>query len=85
MGWNELLLKKKACPLFHGLPDSPYVYFCHSYYPQPDDKRAIAATCDYAKDFAAVIWQENILGVQFHPEKSQENGIMMLKNFVKRC
>jgi len=82
MGWNQLKVINKDCPLFKNIADNSYVYFCHSYYPQPENRKIIAAVTDYGTDFASVIWQENIYSVQFHPEKSQETGLKMLKNFV---
>lgn len=81
MGWNQLKIKND-CPLLKDAADNSYVYFCHSYYPQAQDKKVIAATCDYGINFAAVIWQDNVYGMQFHPEKSQDTGLKMLKNFV---
>ncbi len=92
MGWNQLRQiqnpKSKIqnkCPLLKDVPDGAYVYFCHSYYPEPADKNIIAATTDYGIDFASVVWQDNLYGVQFHPEKSQGIGLKMLKNFVELC
>ena len=82
MGWNQLKVKNNACPLLKGVADNSYVYFCHSYYPKPYDGRLIAATTDYGIDFTSVLWQDNIYGVQFHPEKSQETGLKILRNFV---
>ncbi len=82
MGWNQLKVKNSACPLLKGVADNSYVYFCHSYYPKPYDRRLIAATTDYGIDFTSVLWQDNIYGVQFHPEKSQEVGLKILRNFV---
>ncbi len=84
MGWNQLSIRN-GCPLLKNIPDNSYVYFCHSYYPDPQDKAVIAASCDYIKDFPAIVWQDNVYGVQFHPEKSQETGLKMLKNFVEIC
>ena len=83
MGWNQLKKTPRDCLLLRGVPDSSYVYFCHSYYPEAQDKDIIAATCDYGIDFTSVIWQDNIYGVQFHPEKSQSIGLKILENFVK--
>jgi glutamine amidotransferase len=83
MGWNQLKVKNKNCPLLKDVVDNSYVYFCHSYYPLVSDKNIIAATCDYGIDFSAVIWQDNIYGVQFHPEKSQSIGLKILKNFIE--
>lgn len=82
MGWNGLKIKNRACPLLKGVAANSYVYFCHSYYPQPDDKRVVAATAEYGSDFASVVWKENVYGVQFHPEKSQSAGLKMLGNFI---
>jgi len=85
MGWNQLKLKGRDCPLLNGITDNSFVYFCHSYYADPGDEKVIAASTDYGIDFASVIWRENIFGVQFHPEKSQAAGLRILKNFVERC
>ncbi len=83
MGWNNLNLRQKDCPLFKDLKDNSYVYFCHSYYPAPQDNKIIAATTGYGVEFAAIVRQGNVYGVQFHPEKSQETGLKILKNFVQ--
>ena len=82
MGWNQLKVKNSACPLLKGVADNSYVYFCHSYYPQPKNEGIIATTTDYGIDFTSVLWQDNIYGVQFHPEKSQQVGLKILRNFV---
>ncbi|MCM8795934.1 MAG: imidazole glycerol phosphate synthase subunit HisH [Candidatus Omnitrophica bacterium] len=84
IGWNQLRLKN-TCPLLKDIPDNAYVYFCHSYYSVPWDKNVIVATCDYGREFAAVVWQDNVYGVQFHPEKSQQIGLKVLENFIKLC
>lgn len=84
MGWNQLKITG-TCPLLKGLPENPYVYFCHSYYPQPQDKAVVAANTDYGINFASVVWQDNLFGMQFHPEKSQAVGLKILKNFVELC
>ncbi len=85
MGWNELKIKNKNCPLLEDIAESSYVYFCHSYYPQPRDGSLTAASCEYGIEFSCIVWQDNIYGVQFHPEKSQQAGLKMLKNFVALC
>jgi len=89
MGWNQIKFKvqsaKCKCKLLTNIPEDAFVYFCHSYYPAPKDKFTIAATCNYGSDFTSVVAKDNIYGVQFHPEKSQEVGLRMLKNFVKLC
>ncbi len=90
MGWNQLnkVISDKGsgigeCLLLKGLPENSYVYFCHSYYPQPQDKKVVAATTDYGINFASVVWQDNVFGMQFHPEKSQDIGLKILQNFVE--
>ena len=83
IGWNSLNFTQPAARLWRGLPDGAHVYFVHSYYPVPSDSRAVAATADYGSPFAAAIEEGNTMGVQFHPEKSQEAGLTMLRNFVE--
>ncbi|MDD4908116.1 MAG: imidazole glycerol phosphate synthase subunit HisH [Candidatus Omnitrophica bacterium] len=82
IGWDQINLRGK-CPLLEGIADSSYVYFCHSYYPEPRDKAAVAASTDYGLDFASMVYQGNVFGAQFHPEKSQKVGLRILKNFVE--
>ncbi|MFH1888756.1 MAG: imidazole glycerol phosphate synthase subunit HisH [Candidatus Omnitrophota bacterium] len=82
MGWNQLQIKNGACPLLNDIVDGSYVYFCHSYYPEPQDKSITAATTDYGIEFASILWKDNMYAAQFHPEKSQEIGLKILKNFV---
>jgi len=72
----------KKCPLLKDIPDNSYVYFCHSYYPDPCNPDHIASTTEYSIEFASIIWQDNVYGVQFHPEKSQAVGLKILENFV---
>lgn len=83
MGWNQLKISKRKCPLLKGITDNSFVYFCHSYYVEPEDKSVIAARTAYAGGFASIIWQENVFGLQFHPEKSQRVGLKILENFVR--
>lgn len=85
MGWNQLHQVTSECPLLKNIPNDAYVYFCHSYYPEPEDKKIVAATTDYGGDFASIVWRKNVFGMQFHPEKSQETGLKILKNFVELC
>ena len=82
MGWNELRFNAK-CPLFKGLPQLSAVYFVHSYYAAPSDAETIAAEADYPTPFCAAIWRDNVMATQFHPEKSQEVGRVILKNFAE--
>jgi glutamine amidotransferase len=83
MGWNTLRLAQPACPLFAGLPDDPAVYFVHSYFPQPAMPGLVAAEADYPSPFCAAIWRDNVFATQFHPEKSQRNGLQMFRNFSR--
>ena len=85
MGWNQLKKATGACPLLKDISDNTYVYFCHSYYPETRSKNIVAATTDYGGGFASVVWQGNVYGVQFHPEKSQAIGLKIIENFVHLC
>ena len=82
MGWNTLDVRKPEDRLYSALPSAPSVYFVHSFFPVPADPSIISATCDYAGDFAASVSRGALSAVQFHPEKSQRNGLAILKNFV---
>jgi imidazole glycerol-phosphate synthase subunit HisH len=82
IGWNRLEWTKSARERFPGLPKDPFVYFVHSYYPSPQERSIIAATTTYGEEFAAAIVTDTLLATQFHPEKSQENGLAILRQFV---
>jgi imidazole glycerol-phosphate synthase subunit HisH len=81
MGWNTLRTLR-PCPILAGIGESPSVYFVHSYFAQPDDRSVVAAEADYPEPFAAVVWRENLIACQFHPEKSQQVGLAMYADFV---
>ncbi len=81
MGWNDLKIVNE-CPVLNGIGND-YVYFVHSYYVKPEDESIIAATTNYGIDVTAAVCKDNIFATQFHPEKSGEVGLKMLKNFVK--
>ncbi|QIO21497.1 imidazole glycerol phosphate synthase subunit HisH [Haloarcula sp. JP-L23] len=85
MGWNELDVQRDH-PLVEGV-DGQYAYFVHSYYAVPDDEDAVVATTDYGVDFASIVANEagNVFGTQFHPEKSGETGLRILRNYVDYC
>ena len=83
MGWNTLRLTKPDCPLFAGLPADPAVYFVHSYHAAPADRSLVAAEADYPTPFCAAVWRDNVYATQFHPEKSQDVGLTMLRNFAR--
>jgi glutamine amidotransferase len=80
-GWNQLWFSQDAL-LFRGLSSGSYAYFNHSYYCEPADESHISAQTDYGIQFASAVADENIYGVQFHPEKSQRVGLQVLRNFL---
>ena len=82
IGWNQLSITRPECPLYRGIADDSYVYFVHSFYPQPVDESIVATRTDYGGDFASSIWRDNVFATQFHPEKSQAVGLKLLENFV---
>ncbi len=82
MGWNSVKLTDPDHPIWAGLPEEPFFYFVHSYYPEPENENHVAAICDYALPFAAAVTRNNLIATQFHPEKSQHNGLQLLRNFI---
>ncbi len=81
MGWNELFVQKSS-PLFAGLPKAFYLYFVHSYHAVTDEEYVIGKTI-YGYEFVSAVQRDNIFGLQPHPEKSHENGLKILQNFVE--
>jgi len=81
VGWNQI---EPLCehPLLAGVPAGAYAYFVHSYYVEPADPGDILAITDYGGPYASMVGRRNVLGLQFHPEKSQEVGLRMLANFA---
>ncbi|HPX60652.1 MAG TPA: imidazole glycerol phosphate synthase subunit HisH [Deltaproteobacteria bacterium] len=82
MGWNQLDFRRHP-PAFADIGQGANVYFVHSYYAKPDDEAAVAATTSYGIQFCSAIWKDNVVATQFHPEKSQEVGLRILKNFAE--
>jgi glutamine amidotransferase len=82
MGWNTIDFAQ-AHPLLEGVQDHSYVYFVHSYYPQPSDPEVIVATTEYGVKFPSMVAKKNLFATQFHPEKSSKTGLTILKNFVR--
>ena len=82
IGWNNLELTEPAGPLWRGLPATPHVYFVHSYFPDPEDRAVVTAWANYGERFAAAAGKAQVAGVQFHPEKSQDVGLGILRNFI---
>ncbi len=92
MGWNNINIRSQGVkglepsnPFFKDIPDNSYFYFVHSYYVVPEDGSIIASTTDYGVEFVSSISKDNIFACQFHPEKSQEMGLKILKNFGEIC
>jgi glutamine amidotransferase len=82
MGWNALSFRQST-PLLAGLDDGVYCYFVHSFYVVPKDESVVAAVTDYHQPFCSVIARDNLYATQFHPEKSQADGLRILKNFAE--
>lgn len=86
IGWNRVKFTKHDVPLFKNIPDESYMYFVHSYYVCPEDRRIVIGETEYGASFPSVVWKDNILATQFHPEKSQKTGLDLLRNFTEiRC
>lgn len=86
MGWNSLTIERQV-PILEGINDGDMFYFVHSYYGVPEDRTLIAATTEHGVKVTAAVAKDNLSATQFHPEKSGEKGLLILKNFVRsvRC
>ncbi len=82
IGWNSLELQNDG-RLFAGMKENPFVYFVHSYYLKAKDEEIVKATCDYSTCIHASVEKDNVFACQFHPEKSSEIGLTILKNFTQ--
>ncbi len=82
MGWNQGRFVRPA-PVLDGLQDGTHFYFVHSYYVVPEDPTLLAIETTYGHPFCAMIWRDNLFATQFHPEKSQSDGLRLLRNFAK--
>lgn len=80
VGWNDIIIKKNV-PLLEGIKKEKAFYFVHSYVFKSEDENEIVAVCNYGQNFTAIVWKDNIFATQFHPEKSQKNGLIVLENF----
>ena len=80
IGWNQVKIAKSS-PLFKNIADNSYFYFVNSFYCKPFSAQAIIGATEYGEKFCSVLQQDNIFGVQFHPEKSSDTGLQLLKNF----
>jgi glutamine amidotransferase len=82
IGWNQIHIQQSS-PLLEGVADGSYAYFVHSYYVAPADPEIVLATTDYEIDYTSIVGQDNVFGIQFHPEKSQTVGLRILHNFTE--
>jgi glutamine amidotransferase len=82
MGWNTIEIEREV-PLLHGIVSGDFFYFIHSYYVIPKENQWVSTLTTYGEPFVSSIWKENIFATQFHPEKSQQKGLMILENFVR--
>jgi glutamine amidotransferase len=82
VGWNQVTIKRDH-PIFRDTPDQSFFYFVHSYYVEPADAACVLGETDYDSGFASICGRGNVVGVQFHPEKSQAAGLRLLKNFAE--
>lgn len=82
MGWNQVQWEKRGAQWWHGLPDPAHLYFVHSYYPEVDDDSLALCRTEYGSPFVSGIARDNLMAVQFHPEKSQDTGLALLRNAV---
>ena len=82
MRWNKADISRPA-PIIECIPEGTFFYFVHSYYVVPDDPQVVAIQADYHEPFCAMIWRDNLFATQFHPEKSQQFGLQILRNFAQ--
>lgn len=82
MGWNEVAQVDPEASIWRGIPDRAHFYFVHSFYPVPTDPSLAAGWTEYAGPFAAAVAAGPVWGVQFHPERSQQTGLRLLRNFL---
>jgi glutamine amidotransferase len=80
MGWNTVRISRRP-PIFDDIGDNSYFYFVHSFYVAPEDNGIVAGTTEYGSEFTSMVWKDNIFATQFHPEKSQDLGLKILKGF----
>jgi len=81
IGWNGVRQVKPECALFESVDDGAFFYFVHSYCVEPSDSDLVSGVTDYGGEYCSAVWRDNVMAVQFHPEKSQKDGLQMLRNF----
>jgi len=82
IGWNNIRIKRPS-PILEGVPDNAYAYFVHSYFAKPVNQTDVVADTEYGVEFPSILERKNIFATQFHPEKSAETGLTILRNFVR--
>ena len=82
MGWNQVTVEQRNHPFWKGIENGTYFYFVHSYHIRPTDTEVVGAMTTYGYPFCSAICRDNVVATQFHPEKSQENGLRLLENFT---
>lgn len=82
IGWNQIHIQQEI-PLLTGVPDGSFFYFVHSFYVDPVHEKDTLALTDYGVDYTSIAGRDRVFGVQFHPEKSQDLGLLLLKNFAE--
>lgn len=83
IGWNTVKITKKDCPIFKGIDSESYFYFVHSYYCENKELDSTSGVTEYGLEYTSSFWRDNIFAVQFHPERSQEKGLKILRNFIE--
>ena len=81
IGWNRMTEVVPECPMFNGIPDESFFYLVHSFYVCPADDSISAGKTEYGIEYTSCVWKDNVFATQYHPEKSQDVGLQMLKNF----
>ena len=81
IGWNRMTEVQPECPLFEGIDDESFFYLVHSFYVCPTDESIVAGSTEYGLPYCSAVWKDNVFATQFHPEKSQDMGLRMLRNF----
>jgi glutamine amidotransferase len=82
MGWNSVEVSQPGLGLFKDIPETPYFYFVHSYHAVPEDSSIVAAVTEYGEGLTAAVARDNVMATQFHPEKSGDVGLLVIKNFI---
>lgn len=82
MGWNSVEVSQPGLGLFKDIPKTPYFYFVHSYHAVPEDSSIVAAVTEYGEGLTAAVARDNVMATQFHPEKSGDVGLLVIKNFI---